>query len=460
MKAVGLDIGTTTICAQVVLCETGEVLETACLDNDTFLDAPRSWERIQDADRILAKAEALIGRLVLRHAPIGAIGLTGQMHGLLYLDPHGRAASPLFTWQDGRGDLLREDGRTYAETLSGITGHRVATGYGAVTHFYNCLNRLVPDNAAGVCTVLGYVAMRLAGRTTPILHVSDAAGLGLFDSKNARFDSEALERAGLVFHPFPPAVREGAVIGRTPDGIPVVVAPGDNQAGFIGAVRDMDHSLLVNVGTGSQISLLAANSVPHPARGSGMEARPLSGEDTLLVGAALCGGRAYQVLESFFRSVLDMAGLPSALPGSLYPAMDELAAAGGMPEDRLSVATQFSGTREDPAARGAIRNIGVGNFTARHLIDGVLEGMADELYRFYRKLELPPDQRPTILVGSGNGVRKNPALQRMLAEKFGMPLQLPVNEEEAAFGAALFAAVGTGFCGSIREAQSVIRYRE
>ena len=46
------------------------------------------------------------------------------------------------------------------------------------------------------------------------------------------------------------------------------------------------------------------------------------------------------------------------------------------------------------------------------------------------------------LLGSGNGLRRNPALQRAVERSFGLPLTLAAVPEEAACGAALFARMG------------------
>ena len=73
-------------------------------------------------------------QLQQEHPDIGGIGVTGQMHGILYLDELGRAVSPLYTWQDQRG-AERLTQQTYAERLSELTGYTLSTGYGVVTHF-------------------------------------------------------------------------------------------------------------------------------------------------------------------------------------------------------------------------------------------------------------------------------------------------------------------------------------
>ena len=454
MKVIGIDIGTTKICALVLQTDTGEVLEIRHLANDTSLWSAHPWEKTQDPARILAKAEELADGLIKAHRPIGAIGITGQMHGIVYIDAQGTAVSPLYTWEDSRGSLpFQEDDATCADILSRQTGYKLATGYGMVTHACNLQRHLVPPEAVSMCTILGFVAMRMAGRATPVLHTSDAAGLGMFDLPGSRFDRDALRIAGLDAGFLPEVSGESIRIGRTREGIPVVIAIGDNQASFIGSVNSMNNSILVNIGTGSQISLYSGTYV----RDSVMETRPCPDNAYLLVGASLCGGRAFQVLESFFQSVLQMAGHASPC---LYPAMDKLAEDYGQLEEKLAVATQFSGTRADHALRGAIRNIGIGNLTARHMIVGVLEGIADELYRFYSQMDSLPDNKPTLLVGSGNGIRRNPVMQRMLSAKFGMPLKIPLYLEEASFGAAMFSAVGAGFFSTIGQAQAMIRYRE
>lgn len=101
MKTLGLDIGTTTICAVIYDSCTGLLAsETVC--NDSFLSG-ESWERIQDPSRILAKSEMLVRKLLAEHPDTAAIGLSGQMHGILYLDASGNPISPLYTWQDGVG---------------------------------------------------------------------------------------------------------------------------------------------------------------------------------------------------------------------------------------------------------------------------------------------------------------------------------------------------------------------
>jgi len=60
------------------------------------------------------------------------------------------------------------------------------------------------------------------------------------------------------------------------------------------------------------------------------------------------------------------------------------------------------------------------------------------------------------MVASGNAVRKNPMLRRLLCDTFAMELSLPAHQEEAALGAALFGGVCAGAL-SYQQAKSQIR---
>jgi sugar (pentulose or hexulose) kinase len=64
------------------------------------------------------------------------------------------------------------------------------------------------------------------------------------------------------------------------------------------------------------------------------------------------------------------------------------------------------------------------------------------------------------LVGAGNGLRANPVLAQSVAEELGLPLAFPRHREEAAFGAALLAAVGAGVYPDLTAAGRLIRYEE
>ncbi|MGN0773362.1 MAG: sedoheptulokinase [Candidatus Ventricola sp.] len=451
MRAIGVDIGTTTISLVVLDTDSGEALECVNAPNPAAYPGGHPFERVQDPEAIVSQVSAQLERLKKRHAHIGVIGLDGQMHGMLYVDAQGRAVSPLYTWQDGHGEL-DAGGETMAQALSRLTGYPMATGYGLTTHF--ALTRLgkVPAQAAKLCTIADYAAMRLTGRTQPLCHASNAASMGLFHAPRGEWDGAAMARAGLAVQILPDTTLSCAILGEDADGTPVACAIGDNQASFLGAVSEPEHSVLVNVGTGAQVSMAGRAQRPLAL----CEQRPLEGGSMLLVGSSLCGGRAYALLHRFFLSCARLAGREA---DSLYEQMNE-AALRAIDAPSLRVNTRFCGSRSNPQERGSIGNIGDGNFDAAHLTAGVLWGMADELWSFYGEMTAAGAQPVRVMIGSGNGVRRNPALRRVLRQRFGMEIRVPVHREEAAWGAAL-SAVGA-LCGEEAGARArrLIRYQQ
>lgn len=427
MKTLGLDIGTTTISAVVV--ENKQVIASKTLPNQSFLRSPHSWEKIQDPHVIRGIALEAVEALLEAHPDVAAIGVTGQMHGILYLDAAGTPVSPLYTWQDGRGDLPFEEGLSYAQSLTQLTGYPMSTGFGFVTHFYNEKNHLVPQNAAVFCTIHDYIAMLLTGNPTPVTDPGDGASFGLFRVDGGCFDEAAIRKAGMAYG-LAPKVVQIPCIGYY-KGKPVSVAIGDNQASFLGATGGRTDAMVLNMGTGGQISIFVENWVHCP----GLETRPFPGGGYLLAGSSLCGGRAYALLEQF------LAGTVESVTGTKYDcygALDGLLGSAPKPRDLPRTAPLFQGTREDPTLRGSITGLTTENFTLRHLAWSMLEGMAAELHELYLRYEAQGG-KPLSLIGSGNGLRKNVYLQQCCQELFGQPLTMSGCREEAAAGAALYA---------------------
>ena len=445
MICAALDVGTTTVSAAVIDVTSGTQIETFTLANDSTIPSEHSFEHVQDPARILAIAQELVSIILEKYPDVSCLGFTGQMHGILYVDSEGHAVSPLYTWQDGRGNLLLSDGRTYCEEIKDICGFSVSTGFGLTTHYYNQKNRLVPKNASKICTVMDYLAMHFAGLSEPLIHPSNAASLGLFDVFACDYDRSAINKLGIDVSILPGLASRAIGEYR---GIPVAVAIGDNQASVFGSVADEENAILVNYGTGSQVSVISdAVSAQQP-----LEVRPYLHGHNLICGCALCGGSAYAILEGFFRAYSEACGNGNA---SQYKTMDTLAeCAYKAQKSPLDVSTLFKGTRQDPSKRGYIGGLGEDNFTPGQLVLGTIHGMVNELYQMYAA----SGEKRITLVASGNAVQKGKVLQSVLSDTFGMDLVIPSNKEEAATGAAMFAALCADPSLDIQTVKGCIKY--
>ncbi len=451
MNILGIDIGTTTVTALVLDTEKSEVSKVCTLKNDSFIDG-RPFEKLQDPNLIIETVKSAV-KNVTESLIIDAIGITGQMHGILYLDEGYKPCSPLMIWQDERGNEPYKNGLSYAEYLTKETGLKAASGFGLTTHFYNLINGEIPENAVMLCTIHDYLASLLTG-TKPVTHSSDGASLGFYNLSENCFDDAALEKVGIDKSFLPEVIKSTALAGKTncdflPEGIPVSVAIGDNQGSFLGSVADAENSVLVNVGTGSQVSFVT-NKVKDLSCG---EIRPLTDDKYIFVGASLCGGRAYAILKTFFEKCAQMLGGSTE---KLYSLMDEKAESISDFSDLLTVNCQFCGTRENPKLRGSIDNIGIENLTPENLIFGTLKGVSKELFDMYESEKSLLATAPTTLVCSGNGLRKSEIWRRIFTEDFRMEATLPKHSEEAAVGACVFATVASGIFNDIKSAQNAL----
>lgn len=436
MKIMGIDIGTTTI--SIVLAEekTGRLLAKETVEHHSFLKSSRPEQKIQNPERIYEIVEGLVDKMEKEYGLPDGIGFTGQMHGMLYVDASGRAVSPLYTWQDRSGEILLENGKNSVQLLK--EAGPVAAGYGMVTHFYLQKEKQIPREAVTMTTVSDYTAMRLCGNTCPVIGLDMAASWGCFDLKKQEFFYDKLEHAGADTS-YLPEVRKGHFLaGNTKNGVPVMGSIGDNQASLFGSVRDLKDTVLLNVGTGSQISLVTENFVE--CSGS-IELRPCTESSYILVGASLCGGRAYAMLEQFYREIAGQEGWTES-GKHMYSRMQEHAEAfleQYGEEAAWNVDTAFSGTRSNPARRGAITGIGIENFRPGALTVGVIRGILSELHEQYVQMCGLTGTKAVRLAGSGNGIRRNPLMKKLAENMFGMPMYVSDCEEEAAYGAALCA---------------------
>lgn len=454
MRAIGIDIGTTTISVLLMDGKNGEVLADKTITHHAFLDSEKVFHKIQDAEKLVDLTVQAVKEMTDTYGSVDCIGLTGQMHGVLYVDQNGKAVSPLYTWQDGCGNEKMEDGKTYAQALKENVG-AASSGFGLTTHYYLQKNNLIPETAVKMATISDYVGMRLCNRKDPVIAPDMAASWGCFDLEKSEFLTEKMEAYGVKTSYLPELEKKHGVMG-TMNGVPVITSLGDNQASVLGSVQDLCNTVLVNIGTGSQVSF--GTGEYFISEGS-VELRPCTESTYLMVGSGLCGGRAYAMLEQFYQSVLSMQS--EEKNGSLYSAMEAQARAflaQSGKDAAWKIRTTFSGTRSNPEERGSVHGIGVENFNPGAMTVGMIQGILGELHEMYEQMCEKTGTKAIKMVGSGNGIRQNTLMREMAEEMFGMKLAIPACREEAAYGAALNSLFAAGFTASLEDAQSVLKY--
>jgi len=478
--ALGIDFGTTSISAALIDLDESAVLQTASEKARAYISCKNPLYREQDPKKVRGALYRTVSSCVRRFdGAVVSIGITGQMHGIVGLDEEGKAVTDLVTWQDRRGHERGTDGRTVLEEMAARGGARaVSTGYGVVTLF-DWTVRKGRSDIRKVCTIPDYFGMMLTGRRDPLTDPTMADSSGAYDLQHSAWDEDYLGRLGIDPGLFPEIVPSSTVQGRLEDRVirsllggespPVACCVGDNQASFIGGVRHHDDSLLVNIGTASQVSFCIEgpdDGTPVPSidgempedntlsvDGFDVVIRPFTTGKLLVSGNALSGGCSYGRLALFFeeagKTLFGLSGLPD-----LYERMSAIVE-GWDSSEGMEVRPCFSGTRRDPGLRGSVLGLSDDNFTPRNLVYGTMEGIVVVLKDMIEPAILA--QRKW-LVGGGNMLRKNKTMQKIVSRVFGKDLVIPLHEEEAAAGASIHGAVAAGFLSGYSEAKRIIRY--
>lgn len=419
MRAVGIDIGTTSLCLVLYEKESGRILESLAADN-AFL--PGSF--CQDPERIVQLVSDMLNTLLERFGSVDGVGVTSQMHGILYVDDKGKAVSDFYTWKESA-----KEGEQAARLLSESTGYSLYAGYGTVTHF--CLERAgkLPESAVCFVNIGDYLVMRLCGLKRPKTDPTMAASFGGYRIAGQAFDFSALSAAGVNTACYPPVETKGSPAGFY-KGIPVFWAVGDNQAGFYAAAGEAEDTININVGTGSQVSLFSGQL----KEGCSGEIRPFVGKGYLYVQASVNGGKVYEKLAAFFEETI------AAFTGMKVNAYDKMKELGlACIQTDLQVRPSLYGARGREEEKGSLKGLTEENFHPQNLIRAYVAGMAEELYRLYEEFPEELKKGRCQIVGSGNGIRRNVLLQQEVERIFHMPVTFSEIEEEAAAGAALIA---------------------
>src|ERR671912_858943 len=271
---IGLDVGTGGARA-VAIDEAGEIVAEA--SSEYPLHSPRpGWTEQDPADWWEGVREVLENVATETREQVAGIGLTGQMHGSVFLDSSDEVIRPALLWNDQRThrqceEITRKVGK---ERLISISGNPAITGFQAPKILW--LREEEPDNFGRVSRVLlpkDYVRLRLTGEYAT--DASDAAGTLLLDIQARDWSGEILDALEIP-QEWMPKVYEGpensgalreSVAGELglPPGIPVAAGGGDNAAAAVG-VGVVERGLLSSsVGTSGVLFAASEGFTPDPS---------------------------------------------------------------------------------------------------------------------------------------------------------------------------------------------------
>ena len=439
----GIDLGTGSVKA-LVLTPAGRVLGEAARPYP--VNAPRpGWAQSDPGAWWDATAEAVHAALEAAGCPgagIQALGLSGQMHGVVPCAADGAPTRSAILWADGRSDQELERFRRLPPEQRARLGNPPATGMAGPSLLW--LQAHEPAGLAAAAWMLqpkDWLRLRLTGEAAA--EPSDASATLLYDLSADAWDFALIEDLGLNpawFAPLTPSqsiageltAQAATALGLTP-GLRVAAGAGDTPAAMLGSGLLAPGSVQLSVGTGAQIvapretPVLDADPVTHCYR----SATP----------------RGWYSMAAMQNAGLALEWVRRVLGYSWDDAYRE---AFGAPEGSagLTFLPYLSGERTphlNPHARGAWVGLGLHHDRAA-LMRAALEGVAFTLRDGLSALQAT-GVKARVLRLAGGGTTQ-PLWRQLMADVLERPLVATSTPSASARGAAVLAGLAIGAIAS------------
>ncbi len=457
----GIDVGTTG-CKVVLVNEKGELISKAVAEYPLYTPYP-NWAEQDPADWWQGTVQAVKEALQMAEIDpllVQGVGLTGQMHGSVFLDEKGEVLRPAILWCDQRTARECEEITQIVgeEKLMSINCNPVLPGFTAPKILWLKNNEPhLYEKVAKVLLPKDYIRFLLTGDFAT--DVSDASGTSLFDVPRRKWSEELMSL--LEFPPswFPPSFESPEVTGYLKkevaemwgmgDKVLVVAGGGDNAAGAIGTGIVKPGLVSASLGT-SGVVFAFSDEVKVDKKGRVHTFCHAVPGKWHVMGVMLSAGGSLR----WFRDRLGMEekNLASLLEKDSYDILTAEAEKALPGAEGLIFLPYLTGERTphaDPYARGVFFGLTLKhrkNDMVRAVMEGVTFGMRDS-FEIMREMNIPIQEVRAI----GGGARS--ALWRKIqASIYEVPLWGVKIDEGPAFGAALLGAVGRGVFSSVEEA--------
>jgi xylulokinase len=458
----GIDIGTSGT-KTIAINERGKILAHAMATYPCYHPKPMWSEQDPDDwwDATVKTVRAVVKKAKLKSADVRAIGLSGQMHGSVFLDKQNRVVRRALLWNDQRtaaecAEIERRAGGR--KQLIGMVANPALTGFTAPKILW--LRNHEPKNFAKTTKVLlpkDEIRRRLTSEFAT--EVSDASGMLLLDVVHRRWSKELLSRLELDQSLLARCVESEEVTGRlTPEAAKklglstdcmVVGGAGDCAAGAVGNGVVQQGVLSTSIGTSGVVFVHSdtpqvdpegrLHTFCHAARGKWH-----------MMGVTLAAGGSLQ----WFRNALceTVAALAKRRKIDMYDVLTEEAAVTPVGSEGLFFLPYLAGERTphaDPNARGAFVGLTL-RHSRGHMVRSILEGVT---YSLRDCLDVIEQQKVAVKqIRATGGGAKSSFWRQMQADVLGKTVVSMAADEGPAYGVALHAAVGAGEYNDITEA--------
>ncbi|RAV09482.1 xylulokinase [Paenibacillus contaminans] len=447
----GIDLGTSAVKC-IIVDGQGHVIADASEAYPLHQPFP-GWAEQQPEDWWNGSATAI--RKLLEKADISGqdikgIGLSGQMHGSVFLDADRKPVRPALLWCDQRTAAECEwiERTIGAERLGQLTGNRALTGFTAPKAVW--LKRHEPEHFGRTRHLLlpkDYIRLQLTGDFG--MDMADASGTLLLDVANRRWSGEVAGKLGIPAEWLPPLYESNDIAGYVTEeaahatglaaGTPVVAGGGDQACGAVGVGVVKSGIASVALGTSGVVFVhdddyaadaeYRLHSFCHGVPGKWHR-----------MGVMLAAGGSFQWWRNHF--AFEELQRAEQEGREIYELLTELAETAPLGSEGLLFLPYLTGERTphpDPKARGAFIGLNLRHGKA-HLTRAVLEGITFGLRDSFELMKASSVQISELRV-NGGGARSR-FWRQMIADIFGLPVITVNSTDGPAFGAAVMAASG------------------
>ena len=452
---IGVDIGTSSTKTLLVAADGRIVAETTA----TYpLYSPQpGWNEQAPSDwwqATIKTVRAALKQAGVKPTEVAGIGLSGQMHGSVFLDERGNVLRKALLWNDQRtarqcADITKAAGGTKGLialvnniALTGFTAPKILWLRDNEPQFFKRLRQvLLPKD---------YIRYLLTGDYAS--EVSDAAGTLLLDVRNRRWSAPLLRKLDLAAELFPKLYESPEVTGTLHaaaaqalgliTGIPVVGGAGDQPAGAVGMGVVEEGIVSAMLGTSGVVFAHAGQMVPNPQGVLQSFCHAVPGQ-WCVFGCMLSAGGSFE----WARDVLYADARPKS--GSVFDLMNAELARVPPGCEGLFFLPYLDGERcphADPSARacwiGLSRRHGRAAMT-RAVMEGITFGMGDQV-ALMRQLGVKISE-----VRCGGGGAKSKFWRQLQSDIYNATTCTVDSPNASAYGAALLGGVGGGVWPSV-----------
>ena len=458
----GIDIGTSGT-KTIAIREDGKILASVTIEYPLSSPKP-GWSEQNPEDwshATINSVKQIVQKGVFKPSEVKGIGLSGQMHGSVFLDKDQKVIRPALLWNDQRTTAEcaeieeRAGGR---KKLIGMVANPALTGFTAPKILW--LRNKEPKNFEKMVSCLlpkDFVRLRLTGEFAT--EVSDASGTLLLDVQNRKWSTALLKKLDLPLSILPKVYESEEVSGvltsaaaqqmGLPAGIPVVGGGGDQAASAVGNGIVRRGVLSATMGTSGVVFAHSDEVQIDPEGRVHTFCHAVRGKWHMMGVVLSAGGSLQWYRNQLGQSEAEVAKSLGQDPYEVITSQAQQAPAGSEGLFFLPYLTGERTPHADPYARAAWVGLSLRHgrpHMARSVIEGATFAMRDCL-EIIQGLKVPVKEVRL----SGGGARS--AFWRQLqADIYGVKTATINASEGPAFGVALLAAVGTGAYKNVVEA--------